>query len=237
MPDLVDGLVFYVVFVLSTTLHEAAHAWAALRGGDATAYAGGQVSLDPTPHIRRAPFGMVVLPLISVLISGWPLGFASVPYNREWAAKYPQRAAWMALAGPAANLLLVLISGALILAGLQAGVFTPPESISFADVTDAAAGTGSLWDATAYLIGSFFAMNLLLFVFNLIPVPPLDGSGVVMLGLPDRVVPKYQQFLWDHPQLMWVGIFIAWQIFTPIFGVVFTATLNALYFFVGVSYG
>ena len=237
MPDLVNGLVFYVVFVLSTTLHEAAHAWAALRGGDSTAYAGGQVSLDPTPHIRREPFGMVVLPLISVLISGWPLGFASVPYNREWAERHPQRAAWMALAGPASNLFVVLLAGALILAGLQVGVFVPPESISFADVTDAAAGSGSLWDPVAYLIGTFFAMNLLLFVLNLIPVPPLDGSGVIMLGLPDRVVPKHQRFIWDHPQLMWVGIIVAWLVFAPIFDVVFTASLNVLYFFVGVSYG
>ncbi len=237
MPELVDGLVFYGVFVLSTTLHEAAHGWAALRGGDSTAYAGGQVTLNPAPHIRREPFGMVVLPIISVLISGWPLGFASVPYNRAWAERYPQRAAWMALAGPASNLLLVLIAGALISIGLQVGVFAPPESISFADVTDAAAGAAFMWDPVAYLIGSFFAMNLLLFVFNLIPVPPLDGSAVVMLGLPDSIVPRYQRFLWEHPQLMWVGIIIAWNIFSPIFSTVFTASLNVLYFFVGVSYG
>lgn len=237
MPDLVDGLVFYVVFVLSTTLHEAAHGWAALKGGDTTAYSGGQVTLDPRPHIRREPFGMVVLPLISVLIAGWPLGFASVPYNREWASRYPQRAAWMALAGPASNLLLVLIAGVLINVGLTAGVLAAPEAIGFADVADAAAGVGSAWDPVAYLLGSFFAMNLLLCVFNLIPLPPLDGSAVVVLGLPERVVPKYQNLLWDNPQLMWVGIFIAWQVFSPIFRVAFNASLNALYFFHGVSYG
>lgn len=237
MPDIVDGLVFYAVFVLSTTLHEAAHAWAALRGGDATAYEGGQVTLNPVPHIQREKFGMIVLPLISVVVSGWPLGFASAPYNREWAERYPQRAAWMALAGPASNLMLVILAGVLINVGLAAGVFFPPESISFADVTAATAGQSSLWDPVGYLIGAFFAMNLLLFVFNLIPVPPLDGSAVIMLGLPDSVIPRYQQVLWGNPQLAILGIIIAWQIFDPIFDTVFTASLNALYFFVGVSYG
>ena len=60
---LLIGLVAYVVLLLSLTVHEAAHAWAALRGGDPTAYLGGQVSLDPRPHIRREPFGMVFAPL------------------------------------------------------------------------------------------------------------------------------------------------------------------------------
>jgi hypothetical protein len=59
-PDLPTALAYFAVFLFSTTLHEAAHAWAALRGGDPTAYHGGQVSLDPMPHIRREPFGMVL---------------------------------------------------------------------------------------------------------------------------------------------------------------------------------
>ena len=84
MPDLSSGLVYYIVFLFSTTLHEAAHAWAAKLGGDLTAYHGGQVSLDPTPHIRREPFGMVVLPILSTLVSGWPFGFASAPYDPQW---------------------------------------------------------------------------------------------------------------------------------------------------------
>ena len=71
MPELADGLIYYAVFLFSTTLHEAAHAWAALRGGDPTAYHGGQVTLDPLPHIRREPVGMVVLPILSVIVSGW----------------------------------------------------------------------------------------------------------------------------------------------------------------------
>ena len=67
MPDLASGLIYYIVFLFSTTLHEAAHAWVALRGGDPTASRGGQVSLDPRPHIRREPFGMLILPVLSVI--------------------------------------------------------------------------------------------------------------------------------------------------------------------------
>jgi hypothetical protein len=73
MPDLVDGFQFYCVFLFSATLHEAAHAWAAMRGGDRTAYDGGQVTLDPLPQIRREPIGMVILPIVSVQVSGWRL--------------------------------------------------------------------------------------------------------------------------------------------------------------------
>jgi hypothetical protein len=99
----VTGLVWYMVFLFSVTLHEAAHAWAAQRGGDPTAYLGGQVSLDPRPHIRREPFGMVILPLFTAITSGWPIGYASTPYDPVWALNHPRRAAWMSLAGPAAN--------------------------------------------------------------------------------------------------------------------------------------
>ncbi len=237
MSELVDGLTFYVVFLFSTTLHEAAHAWAALKGGDPTAYEGGQVSLDPIPHIRREPVGMVALPLISVIVSGWPLGFASAPFNRRWAERYPYRSAWMALAGPAANLLLVIIAGTLINVGLFMGVFFPPESIGFADVTAASAGAQSVWNAVSFFLGTIFALNLLLMAFNLLPVPPLDGSSVLILGLPERIVPRYQAFLWSNPGLSLLGIFLAWQLFDFVFDPVFTLALNVLYFPLGVSYG
>ena len=134
MPDIGSGLVYYVVFLFSTTLHEAAHAWAAMRDSDPTAYHGGQVSVDPHAHIRREPFGMVVLPLISVVLSGWPFGFASAPYDPRWAMRYPKRAAWMALAGPAGNLVLVVGAALAIRVGSSAGVFAAPSAVSFDQV-------------------------------------------------------------------------------------------------------
>ena len=95
VSELGNGLVYYVVFLFSTTLHEAAHAWAAMRGGDLTAYHGGQVTLDPRPHIQREPFGMVAIPILSVMLSGWPFGFATAPYDPHWAMQYRgERRGW-----------------------------------------------------------------------------------------------------------------------------------------------
>ena len=229
MPDLTTGILLYAVFLLSTTFHEAAHAWAALRGGDLTAFRGGQVTLDPRPHIRREPIGMVVLPLISVLISGWPLGFASAPYDPEWAMKYPNRAGWMALAGPGANLVLVLLAALLINLGLLAGVFVPPETIHFSDAATAADSAAGWWNSIAALLGAVFALNLLLFVFNLLPIPPLDGSAALVLVLPDHLIARYQQMITFNVQLNWIGIFIAWRLFDGLFQPVFTMAISLLY--------
>ena len=95
---LIRGLQWFVVFLLSTTLHEAAHALVALRGGDPTAYLGGQVSLSPVPHIRREPLGMLVVPLLMTVLNGWAVGWASTPYDPLWASRHPRRAASMAAA-------------------------------------------------------------------------------------------------------------------------------------------
>lgn len=227
MPDPIDALVFYVVFLLSATLHEAAHAWAALRGGDPTAYAGGQVSLDPRPHIRREPFGMVLLPLLTVATTGWPFGFASAPYDPHWAARHPRRAAWMSLAGPGANLLLVLLAMAALRIGLEAGLFAAPSAVRFGHVAEAA-GAG-LWPALAFLLGVFFSMNLVLGALNLIPLPPLDGSGALPLLLSESAALRYQAFLWSQPMLGWIGILAAWWIFREIYPPLFLLFVNLLH--------
>lgn len=232
MPDLVQGLVYYVVFLFSTTLHEAAHAWAAKRGGDLTAYLGGQVSLDPLPHIRREPFGMVVLPLLSVLLSGWPFGFASAPYDPRWARRHPRRAALMALAGPAANLALVVAAAALLRAGAAAGVFFAPETVRFGDL--AGSVPAGWWPSMAVLLSAFFSLNLLLAVLNLLPLPPLDGSGALPLVLSDDASRRYQEFIWSNPGLGWIGILVAWQLFDVVFDPIFWRAVNLLY--PGVNY-
>lgn len=226
MDDPVGALVFYIVFVFSTVLHEASHAWAAKRGGDLTAYHGGQVSIDPIPHIRRAPIGMVVLPILTVFTMGWPLGFASVPYDVAWARAYPKRAAWMSLAGPAANLALILIAALLIRAGLALDVFHAPDHIRFASIT--ASYTPGLADGVGYLLGVFFSLNLVLLVLNMLPVPPLDGSGALPLLLPPELGERWSDFV-NQPWLGWFGILIAWRIFDEIFMPVFFGAVQLLY--------
>src|SRR5258708_19478430 len=125
------GAIWYVVFVLSTTCHEAAHAVGAKLGGDLAAFHGGQVSLDPTPHIRREPFGMVLFPILSFVVGGWMMGWASVPYDPYWARRYPRRAAWMSLAGPGANLALTIFAALSIPAAIFMPAFTHPLSPPF----------------------------------------------------------------------------------------------------------
>lgn len=224
--DPLESILFYVVFLFSVTLHEAAHAWAALRLGDATAYHGGQVTLDPRPHIRREPFGMVLLPLLSVATIGWPFGFASAPYDPRWAMRHPKRAAWMALAGPASNMLLCLISGIGIFSLIGAGVFAGPEQVGFAHLVDPL--SDGLWVGVGFFLSAMFSLNLLLAVFNLLPFPPLDGSGAVPLLLNDEQTVKYQQVIWGRPGLAWIGILIAWYAFDFVFSPVWTLAINIL---------
>jgi Zn-dependent protease len=233
MEHVSEALTFFVVFLFSTTLHEASHAWAALKGGDRTAYEGGQVSLDPRPHIKREPFGMVILPLLSSLATGWPMGYASAPYNVAWARAYPRRAAWMALAGPGANLLLALIAAVALRGGELAGVFYAPTSIRFGDI--AGSDAGMLWLSLGRLLSAFFSMNLLLMVFNLLPFPPLDGSAAITLLMDKGTTTKYQEFIWSTPILGVVGLFAAWQMFDFVFRPFFIIAVNLV--FSGANYG
>lgn len=178
-----SAIIWYVTFVISATVHEAAHALFALRGGDRTAYLGGQVTLNPLPHIRREPMGMILLPLLSLYYThgDWCFGFASTPINRAWAARHPGRAAVMSAAGPLANLVLAAIAfGVLWFVGR-------PDS-------DAE-------HAVRRIAGTFLVLNLILMMFNLIPLPPLDGAGVVR-GLSRPLGRLYDQL----DQLPYVGI-------------------------------
>src|SRR5687767_8672776 len=129
--DVAVGLMWFVAFLFSTTVHEAMHAWVAYRGGDPPAYHGGQVSLSPIPHIKREPIGMLVVPLITAITQGWAMGWASAPYDPNWAARHPSRAALMAAAGPAGNFAIAIVAFALLKIGLVAGWFLPPERASF----------------------------------------------------------------------------------------------------------
>lgn len=223
MVDLGLGLAEYSVFVFSTVCHEAAHAWAAHLGGDDTAARGGQVGLDPIPHIRREPFGMVVIPLIGLLTGGYLMGWASTPYDPRWAAAHPKRAALMSLAGPLANLSLVFLAALVIHGGIAAGFLQQASSVRFDQV---AVGTSDGWMmALGTLLSIVFSLNLLLFFFNLIPLPPLDGSGV--LGLFPGAG-RLSAYLRDR-RFRLVGLLVAFYIFPEIYDPIETACLNLLY--------
>ena len=224
--NLADMLIWYVVFMLSFTAHEAAHAFAAMKGGDFTAYHGGQATLNPIPHIQRSPFGTIVVPLISYVMMGWMIGWASAPYDPEWAKKYPRRAAWMAAAGPAANLIILMLAFVGLKVGLSMGVLMPPNLQAF-DFTAIAVGEG-LWVGVAKMLSLLFILNMLLFVFNLFPVPPLDGSGVITLFMSPTLARKYNTFI-NQPMYALLGILIAWRLVGAVFWKILRVIIRLLY--------
>ena len=231
--DIATGLATYVVFVASTTLHEAAHATVALLGGDRTAYRGGQVSLNPLPHMQREPFGMVVLPLLGVLMTGFPIGFASAPYDPQWALQYPRRAALMSLAGPAANFALVVLAMVGLRLGLELGAFEPPASVSFYRTVEAEPG---FWHAAGVFLGLCFSLNLLLAVLNLLPIPPLDGSGAIGLLLSHESANRWQHWMWTNRHLAMLGIVLAMFAAGRVFRPIHLLLVNVCYFGTGTAY-
>ena len=211
MPDLspatlVLGFIWYVAFLFSTTCHEAAHAYVAKLGGDTTAALGGQVSLNPIPHIRRAPFGMVVFPILSFLLSGGMIGWASAPYDPLWERRHPRRSAWMALAGPAANFTLMMI------AALALRVGRSYHLLSYDPLT----GKPGLVLLTLFIV---FSLNLLLGTFNLLPVPPLDGSTGIMVFMTEDRAQRYLDWIRGNSFAM-AGLLVGLVIFQRVFPIV-----------------
>lgn len=224
--------IWYVVFLLSLTCHEAAHALAADWGGDPTAALGGQVTLNPLPHVRREPFGTILVPILSLVLGGWMIGWASAPFDPYWQQRYPRRAAWMALAGPAANLVLVIIAALAIHTGMALGYFSPPMSAGFTHIVDAEPGGAA--EALAPFLSLLFSQNLLLMSFNLIPVAPLDGATVIGLFVSESTALKIYDFM-RQPGMSLLGLVIAWKLFGEIFSPLFWFAMNVLY--TGVTYG
>jgi Zn-dependent protease len=202
--ELAIGFLMFCAFLFSTTCHEAAHALVAKLGGDETAARGGQVTLNPIPHVQREPFGMVVVPILSFLFFRGMIGYASAPFDPDWERRHPHRSAWMALAGPAANFSLMLFAAALLRAGWSFDWFTPSVQ------------TGGPGFAETILF-VFFSLNLLLGVFNLLPAPPLDGSTVIMLFMSENTAKRYLDWLRGNSYAL-LGLLLAYLVFERIYG-------------------
>ena len=214
-PELIAlGFIWYVAFLFSTTCHEAAHALAAKIGGDDTAFAGGQVSLNPVPHIQREPWGMVVFPILSLIVTHNLFGWASAPYDPIWERRHPRRAAWMALAGPATNYTLMLLAAVALRVGWTYHWLRVDETNGRADFPTS-------------VLGVFFFLNLLLGTFNLLPVPPLDGSTGIMLFMGENRAHRYLDWLRGNSYAM-VGLVVAVFGFQYVFGPIEGATMYAL---------
>lgn len=158
----IDTIFFIVILIMSVVIHEVAHGYMALFLGDQTAKLAGRLTLNPIPHVD--PFGSILLPLLmSLLPGGVMFGWAKpVPFNPYNLRAGKWGPALVAIAGPASNLLIAVVFGLLIRNSPNLGLSTAVISIS----------------------GSIVMMNLVLALFNLIPVPPLDGSKILFAILP-----------------------------------------------------
>jgi len=223
-------LLFYIVLLVSLVVHEAAHALFALLGGDRTAYVGGQVTLNPVPHIRREPLGTVILPLMMLIMSKGTMcmGFAHAPFDPVWADRHPKRAALMAAAGPLSNILLAVLAFGVLEILILSGV---AETISGSSGAGARLGRElemlqPIDESDIYVVAAikmasvFLLLNVLLAFINLMPIPPFDGAGIVEGLFPQtrrlfRTVRS--QFV-----LMIAGLVVIWQLidlwFWPILG-------------------
>jgi Zn-dependent protease len=136
----------------------------------------------------------------------------------------------MSLAGPAANLLLVVAAGLLVRAGIAAGGLDTPESVGMARIVEAGPGA---WSAFGLVLSVFFSLNLILATLNLIPLPPLDGSGALPLVLPGSLSGRWRG-LARQPGLAWIGFLAVMMFFGEVFRPVFLFAVSALH---GVRFG
>ncbi len=224
--------VWYLVFLFATTLHEAAHSFAAAWGGDSTASLAGQATLNPLPHMRRSTFGMIVAPVLTFLLSGgsYLLGWASAPYNVHWAARHPKRAFLMSLAGPLSHLPVLLLSFLGMYVGLRTGYFGMADGgeMLYPVAPGAGGGGGNLPWALAVLCNVAFRLNLILLVFNILPLPPLDGSEVWCLFM--KTEEGRLRYRYQAAQYAMAGLMLGWWVFPRVFGPVeYFLVVNVLF--------
>jgi len=172
--NLTEIALFVVPIVLAVTLHEAAHGFVALHFGDDTAKNAGRLTLNPLKHVDL--FGTIILPLLLIVSNaGFLFGYAKpVPVNFNALRNPRWDMLWVAIAGPVMNIALAIIS-TLLLYGVDASVPSPSRMVQ-----------------TVILLS--VELNVVLAVFNMLPLPPLDGSKVLAAFLPVRVMRAYLSF-------------------------------------------
>jgi Zn-dependent protease len=166
-------VIFFAVLIPSVILHEVSHGWVALLFGDDTAKRAGRLTLNPVAHVD--PFGTIILPLILILTTHSAFGYAKpVPVNPRQLRNPRDQSVVVSLAGPAVNVVLAVLA-ALVLRRIG----LPTSFVS-----------GPLLNQVVFEFG---LVNAVLAAFNLIPLPPLDGSAVIERVLPRAWWPKYLQ--------------------------------------------
>jgi Zn-dependent protease len=187
--------VYALPVLLAITVHEAAHAYAAKRCGDATAYMLGRLTLNPLKHIEL--FGTVLLPLMCMAFGGFIFGWAKpVPVNFS-ALKNPRSGTfWVALAGPLANLVMAIVWTLL----LKSAMFMQNDYS----------------EPLALMSQAGMMINVMLMALNLLPIMPLDGGRIVYSLLPGRLAWQYGR-IEPYGTLILMGLFIT-NLLSPLLG-------------------
>lgn len=218
LSQLAQTLAIYALPVLfAITLHEAAHGYVARHFGDMTAHAQGRISLNPIRHVDL--IGTVIVPIVILSFSKYLFGWAKpVPVNYSALRKPRPHMAWVAAAGPAANLAMAVFWVLL----LRLSIALSSRAETWAEVANRH-GTAGLVEAVMkhgsgaaeYLIGVSAAgvlVNLVLMLLNLLPIPPLDGGRIVTSLLPGRAA-------WGFAKLEPLGIpLLLVLLFVPVYG-------------------
>ena len=184
--------VMIIPLLLAITIHEAAHGWIASKLGDRTAQQIGRVTLNPIKHID--PIGTIIVPLVMFLLSGFVFGWAKpVPVNWRNLRNPRRDMAFVAIAGPLANLLMAISWAIIAKITISIALTIQPTSTASIDILK------YIIIASEYGI----LINLILLVFKLIPIPPLDGSRVISSLLPKKLAYNYNKI---EPYGMWIII-------------------------------
>jgi len=190
--DIFTIIVSLFVILFAITIHEAAHGWAAYKLGDPTAQIMGRITLNPAPHID--PIGTVLMPAILIIMGAPPFGWAKpVPVNPANLRNPKRDNMLISAAGPASNFLAAFMA---LIAILFLKALNPNTSLYIRSFLMGRSGIqGGFHPLEGLAVILFYAvfLNVLLAVFNLIPIPPLDGSGIVEGFLSDEASRTYDK--------------------------------------------
>lgn len=172
-------ILYMVALIFSLSVHEAMHAWMSNRFGDDLAHSQGRVSLSPVTHVD--PIGTLLFPAIAFFTGAPLLGWARpTPVNPlRWREKRKANF-WVSIAGILGNFAIAIVVGIVILLLINTGVLRPGRQEWVR-----AANPESIMQGVAALLETFFTMNIALAIFNLFPIPPLDGSKILASILPE----------------------------------------------------